>query len=129
VTLAETGHLVLATLHTYSAAQTIDRIIDIFPPHQQAQIKMQLATVLAAVISQRLVPRVNGGRVAAREVLINTPAVANLIRENKISQIPTVIETNQKIGMITMDKALKNLYKDGEISQETMDTYSTDMLF
>lgn len=125
-TLAETGHLVLATLHTYSAAQTIDRIIDIFPPYQQAQIKLQLASVLAAVISQRLVPKIKGGRVAAREILINTPAVANLIRESKIAQVPTVIETNSKIGMISMEKALKNLYKDGLISKESMEMYSTD---
>ncbi|PIT93659.1 type IV pili twitching motility protein PilT [Candidatus Falkowbacteria bacterium CG10_big_fil_rev_8_21_14_0_10_43_11] len=128
ITLAETGHLVLATLHTYSAAQTIDRIIDIFPPYQQAQIKQQLASVLSAVFSQRLVPNIKGGRVAAREVLINTPAVSNLIRENKITQIPTVIETNGKIGMISMDKALKNLQKEGLISKENMDIYSTDAI-
>jgi len=128
ITLAETGHLVLATLHTYSAAQTVDRIIDIFPPYQQAQVKQQLASVLSAVISQRLVPKIDGGRVAAREVLINTPAVSNLIRENKISQIPTVIETNGKIGMISMDKALKNLQKEELISKENMDLYSTDAI-
>ena len=128
LTIAETGHLVLATLHTYSAAQTIDRIIDIFPPYQQAQIKQQLASVLSAVFSQRLVPNIKGGRVAAREVLINTPAVSNLIRENKITQIPTVIETNGKIGMISMDKALKNLQKEGLISKENMDIYSTDAI-
>lgn len=126
ITLAETGHLVLATLHTYSAAQTVDRIIDIFPPYQQAQVKQQLASVLSAVISQRLVPKIEGGRTAAREILINTPAVANLIRENKIAQIPTVIETNGKIGMISMDKALKNLHKERLISKENMDLYSTD---
>ncbi|MEK7067960.1 MAG: ATPase, T2SS/T4P/T4SS family, partial [Patescibacteria group bacterium] len=129
ITLAETGHLVLATLHTYSAAQTVDRIIDIFPPYQQAQVKQQLASVLSAIISQRLVPKVKGGRIAAREVLLNTPAVANLIRENKIAQIPTVVETNHKLGMISMDKALKNLYKEGVISQEAMELYSTDIIF
>ena len=127
ITLAETGHLVLATLHTYSAAQTVDRIIDIFPPYQQAQVKQQLSSVLSAIISQRLVPKVKGGRVAAREVLINTPAVANLIRENKLAQISTVIETNNKIGMVSMDKALKNLYKDGLISKGDMELYSTDI--
>jgi len=128
ITLAETGHLVLATLHTYSASQTIDRIIDIFPPHQQAQIKLQLSSVLTAVMSQRLVPRVKQGRIAAREILINTPAVSNLIRESKISQIPTVIETNQEKGMISMGKALEILNKNGEISKETLETYSSDRL-
>ncbi|PIR92035.1 type IV pili twitching motility protein PilT [Candidatus Falkowbacteria bacterium CG10_big_fil_rev_8_21_14_0_10_44_15] len=128
ITLAETGHLVLATLHTYSAAQTVDRIIDIFPPYQQAQVKQQLSSVLSAIISQRLVPKVKGGRVAAREVLINTPAVANLIRENKLAQISTVIETNNKIGMVSMDKALKNLYKEGLISKGDMELYSADIM-
>jgi len=128
VTLAETGHLVLATLHTYSASQTIDRIIDIFPPYQQAQIKLQLASVLAGVISQRLVPKIKTGRIAAREILINTPAVSNLIRESKIAQIPTVIETNQEKGMITMEKALENLHKNGEISDETLEAHSSDSL-
>jgi len=129
ITLAETGHLVLATLHTYSAAQTVDRIIDIFPPYQQQQVKQQLASVLSAVISQRLVPKIGGGRVAAREILINTPAIANLIRENKISQIPTVLETNHRIGMITMDKALKNLHKEDLISKEDMEAYSMNADF
>lgn len=96
VTLAETGHLVLATLHTCSSAQTVDRIIDIFPPHQQNQIKTQLSTALKAVIAQKLLPKINGGRIAAREIMINTPAIANLIRENKTSQIKTVIETSSK---------------------------------
>jgi len=128
ITLAETGHLVLATLHTYSASQTIDRIIDIFPPYQQTQIKLQLSSVLSAVISQRLVPRIKQGRVAAREILINTPAVSNLIRESKIAQIPTVIETNHEKGMISMEKALEILHKNGEISKETLDVYSVDYL-
>jgi len=119
ITLAETGHLVLATLHTYSAAQTIDRIIDIFPPHQQNQVRMQLSMTLAAVISQRLLPRVKGGRIAAREVMINNPAVSNLIRENKIAQLKTVIETNAKEGMISLDQHLKELYKEKLISKET----------
>lgn len=122
ITLAETGHLVLATLHTYSAAQTIDRIIDIFPPHQQNQIRMQISTILACVISQRLLPSLKGGRVASREILLNTPAVANLVRENKIAQIKTVIETNLKEGMISMDQSLKNLYKQGLISKEIAQT-------
>lgn len=118
VTLAETGHLVLATLHTYSAAQTIDRIIDIFPPYQQSQIKSQLSSVLTAVISQRLLPRVSGGRVAAREILLNNEAVANLIREGKIAQIRSTIETNSSIGMITLDRHIKELYQAGEIIRE-----------
>ena len=119
VTLAETGHLVLATLHTYSAAQTIDRIIDIFPPYQQGQIKSQLSSVLTAVISQRLLPRVGGGRVAAREILLNNEAVANLIREGKIAQIKSTIETNATIGMVTLDHHLKQLYQAGQITRET----------
>lgn len=121
ITLAETGHLVFATLHTYSAAQTIDRIIDIFPPYQQNQIRMQISITLQGVISQRLIPRQKQGRVAAREILINTPAVANLIRENKIAQIKTAIQTGAKDGMITMDNALLKLFKDGVISKETLD--------
>jgi len=118
ITLAETGHLVLATLHTYSAAQTIDRIIDIFPPHQQNQVRMQLSMTLVAVISQRLLPGIKGGRIAAREIMINTPAVANLIRENKIAQLKTVIETSSKEGMISLDRHLKDLYREGLIEKE-----------
>jgi twitching motility protein PilT len=118
ITLAETGHLVLATLHTYSAAQTVDRIIDIFPPHQQNQIRMRLSMVLAAVISQRLLLKIGGGRMAARELMYNTPAVANLIRENKIAQLRTVIETSSKEGMISMDQHLKKLYEGKAISKE-----------
>ncbi|MEA1963095.1 MAG: type IV pilus twitching motility protein PilT [Patescibacteria group bacterium] len=118
ITLAETGHLVLATLHTYNASQTIDRIIDIFPPHQQNQVRMQLSMVLASVISQRLLPKIDGGRIAARELLLNIPAVANLIRENKITQIKTVIETNSKEGMVSMDHDLQRLYKEKQITKE-----------
>lgn len=118
ITLAETGHLVLATLHTYSAAQTVDRIIDIFPSHQQNQVRLQLSMVLASVISQRLLPKIKGGRAAAREILLNTSAVANLIRENKIAQIRTVIETSIKEGMISMDQDLKKLYDNGMVSKE-----------
>lgn len=118
ITLAETGHLVLATLHTYSAAQTIDRIIDAFPPHQQNQVRMQLSMTLASVVSQRLLPKIEGGRVAAREILINNSAVSNLIRENKVAQIKTVIETSAKDGMISIDQDLKRLYKDKIINKE-----------
>ncbi|MBP6943129.1 MAG: type IV pilus twitching motility protein PilT [Candidatus Buchananbacteria bacterium] len=122
ITLAETGHLVFATLHTYSAPQTIDRIIDIFPPYQQSQIRMQVSVTLQAIIAQRLLPRTGRGRVAAREVLLNTPAVSNLIRENKISQIKTVMQTGGKEGMITMDTAITQLYKQNEITKEVYDT-------
>jgi len=118
VTLAETGHLVLATLHTYGAAQTVDRIIDIFPPHQQGQIKSQLAGVLTAVISQRLLEKRGGGRIAAREILINNEAVANLIREGKIAQIASTIEIHSTIGMVTLDRSIKQLYQAGEIERE-----------
>jgi twitching motility protein PilT len=118
VTLAETGHLVLATLHTYSAAQTIDRIIDIFPPYQQSQIKSQLSNVLSAVISQRLLPRKNGGRIAAREIMINNPAISNLIREGKVAQIKNTIETGSSLGMITLDRHIKQLYQAGEIERD-----------
>lgn len=126
ITLAETGHLVLATLHTYSAAQTVDRIIDIFPPHQQNQVRMQLSMVLAAVISQRLLPKISGGRVAAREVMFNTPAVSNLIRENKIAQLRTVIETSSKEGMISMDQHLKKLYEEKIITKEVAQSQMTN---
>lgn len=126
ITLAETGHLVLATLHTYNAVQTIDRIIDIFPPHQQTQVKSQLSMLLTAIISQRLLPRVSGGRVAARELLIRNSAVANLIRENKISQLKSVMEMNSKNGMSTLDSHLKELYKAGEITKETLSIYLED---
>ncbi len=126
ITLAETGHLVLATLHTYNAVQTVDRIIDIFPPHQQSQVKSQLSMLLTAVISQRLLPRISGGRVAARELLIRNSAVANLIREGKISQLKSVMEMHSKNGMITLDSHLKELYKAGEITKETMMTYLED---
>jgi twitching motility protein PilT len=118
LTLAETGHLVLATLHTYSAAQTIDRIVDIFPPHQQGQIRMQLSMTLAGVISQRLLPKIGGGRVAAREIMTNTPAVSNMIRENKIAQIKTTIETSSKEGMVTLDQDLKRLFDSKMVAKE-----------
>ncbi|MFA6422094.1 MAG: type IV pilus twitching motility protein PilT [Candidatus Buchananbacteria bacterium] len=121
ITLAETGHLVFATLHTYSASQTIDRIIDIFPPYQQNQVRMQISITLKGIIAQKLLPQESGGRVAAREILINNPAIANLIRENKISQIKTAIQTSARDGMISMDNALIKLYKEGVISKELLD--------
>ncbi len=127
LTLAETGHLVLATLHTPNAAQTVDRIIDIFPPHQQDQIRMQLSMSLVAVIAQQLMRnKDNSGRVAAREIMINTPAIANLIRENKIAQIQTVIQTSSDDSMTTMDQSLEHLYKENIIDKETAQRYSRD---
>jgi len=123
LTIAETGHLVLATLHTYSAAQTIDRIIDIFPPHQQNQVKSQLSMVLRAVISQRLLPKKGGGRIAAREILLNNSASANLIREGKVAQINSVIETGSSAGMVTLINDIKNLYQEGLIDKETAKSY------
>ncbi|MEK7637311.1 MAG: type IV pilus twitching motility protein PilT [Patescibacteria group bacterium] len=123
ITLAETGHLVLATLHTLNAAQTIDRIIDVFPPYQQSQVRLQISLFLRGIISQQLLPGANGGRVAAREVLINTPAIANLIRENKVPQIKTAIQTSAEDGMFTMDQNIKKLYGDGIITEETALAY------
>jgi len=123
ITLAETGHLVLATLHTYIAAQTVDRIIDIFPSHQQDQVRMQIANTLAGVISQRLLHKKDGGRIAAREVMINNPAVSNLIRENKIAQLKTVIETNSKEGMVSIDQDIKRLYKEGLVEKAEAQSY------
>jgi len=118
MTLAETGHLVLATLHTINAAQTVDRIIDVFPPYQQDQIRVQLSMSLRGVISQRLLVKNQGGRIASREILINNSAVSNLIRENKIAQIKTVIQTSADIGMVTMDQDIKRLFKEGVITKE-----------
>lgn len=117
LTAAETGHLVFATLHTYNAAQTIERIIDVFPPHQQSQIRLQLSNVLRAIVSQQLIPKKGGGRVAAREILINNPAIANLIRENKVTQIKNVLQTSLKDGMQTLAQDLKNLIKAGAIDK------------
>ncbi len=119
ITLAETGHLVLATLHTLNAAQTVDRIIDVFPPYQQPQVRLQLSLFLRGIISQQLVRAAAGGRIATREILINSPAVANLIRENKIAQIKTAIQTSSDEGMFTMDQDLKRLYNAHEITKET----------
>jgi len=123
ITLAETGHLVLATLHTHNAAQTVDRIIDVFPPHQQAQVRLQLSISLSGIISQQLLPQVNGGRVAAREILINTPAVANIIRENKVPQIKSVIQTSADVGMFTMEQNVKELLESNKIEEATAMAY------
>lgn len=119
VTAAETGHLVLSTLHTNNAAQTIDRIIDSFPSSQQDQIRMQLAASLSGILSQRLVPRVSGGQLPAFELLIANNAVANLIREKRTHELNTVIETGSDHGMVDMNRCLVELVRKGEISVET----------
>jgi len=119
LTAAETGHLVIATLHTNDAIQTVDRIVDVFPPRQQQQIRMQLALSMLAVISQRLLPRANGkGRTLAYEILRNNSAVSNLIREGKTHQIYSVMETHTKDGMVTLDMSIKQLYLRGIISYD-----------
>lgn len=118
VTAAETGHLVLSTLHTNNAAQTIDRIIDMFPSNQQGQIRVQLAGSLAGVFSQRLVPRIAGGLIPAYELLINNSAVSNLIREGRTHEITTVIQTSSQEGMIDMDRSLAELVRRGEVTIE-----------
>lgn len=127
ITAAETGHLVLSTLHTIGAAATIERIIDVFPPHQQEQIRTQLANVLVSVVSQQLVPTVDKrGRVAAFEVMHATPAIRNLIRENKTHQIATSIQTSRRLGMITMDDALVELYMKGKIDRDEALNFAQD---
>lgn len=118
VTAAETGHLVLSTLHTNNAAQTIDRIIDMFPSNQQDQVRVQLAGSLAGIFSQRLVPRISGGLVPAYELLINNSAVANLIREGRTHEIGTVIQTSSQEGMVDMDRSLAELVRKGEVTVE-----------
>jgi len=121
LTAAETGHLVLATLHTPDAPQTIERIIDVFPPYQQLQVRQQLSSSLQGVVSQRLLPHVSGkGRVLATEIMIVTPAIRNLIREQSVEQLHTAIQTGAQFGMRTMDRALKDLFEGGEISFDTM---------
>jgi twitching motility protein PilT len=124
MTAAETGHLVLSTLHTNSASQTIDRIIDTFPPEQQGQVVSQLAATLVATVSQRLIPRLSGGRIPANEIMIVNPAIRNLIREKKIYQIDLVIETSLQEGMVTLNRSLATLVKNKEISLENAELYS-----
>lgn len=128
VTAAETGHLVFSTLHTIGAAPTIDRIIDVFPPHQQKQIRIQLATILVSIISQQLIPKADGsGRVAAFEIMHANPAIRNLIREEKSHQIPSIIQTSRKDGMITMDDSLYDLYQRQEISAQNALNFAQDL--
>ena len=127
ITIAETGHLVFATLHTNSAAQSIDRMVDVFPPHQQPQIRSQLTNILMAICSQRLVPAIGGGRIAAAELLIATPAVRNIIREGKSHQLDAVIQTGGDQGMQSMDKTLVNLVQAGAITYDEAKNYAVDM--
>jgi twitching motility protein PilT len=124
MTAAETGHLVFSTLHTNSASQTIDRIIDSFPAAQQGQVTSQLAATLVAIVSERLLPRISGGRIPSMEIMIVNPAIRNLIRERKIYQIDLVIETSLQEGMMTLNRSLANLVKNKEISLENAELYS-----
>jgi len=124
LTIAETGHLVFATLHTNSAAQTIDRIVDVFPEHQQMQVRMQLASVIEGVLSLRLVPAVSGGRVAVGEIMTGTPAIRTTIRDGKTHLVDNIIQTSAELGMVTMETALANAVKSGTISVDTATSYA-----
>lgn len=126
ITIAETGHLVFATLHTNSAAQSIDRMIDVFPPHQQPQIRSQLSNILRAILSQRLIPMTSGGRIAATEILIANSAVRNIIREAKTHQLDAVIQTGAADGMQSMDMNLASLVKTGKVSYEVAKPFAVD---
>jgi len=126
LTIAETGHLVFSVLHTNSAAQTIDRIIDVFPPGAKDQIRVQLSTVITAIVSQRLVPAIDGGRIPVFEILIATPAVRNVIREGKSFMIDNIIQTSSDIGMISFDAYMARLVLDGKVSEEVAMSYSTN---
>lgn len=127
ITIAETGHLVFATLHTNSAAQSIDRMIDVFPPHQQPQIRAQLSNILMGICSQRLVPSIGGGRIVAAEILVATPAVRNIIREGKTHQLDAVIQTGAEFGMQSMDKTLVQLIHEGTISYDEAKNFAIDI--
>ena len=127
ITIAETGHLVFATLHTNSAAQSVDRIIDVFPPHQQPQVRAQLSNILMAICCQRLIPSIGGGRVVAAEVLMATPAVRNIIREGKTHQLEAVIQTGAEFGMQSMDKTLVSLIHAGTITYDEARNFAVDL--
>jgi len=127
ITIAETGHLVFATLHTNSAAQSIDRMIDVFPPHQQPQIRSQLSNILMGICSQRLIPTIGGGRTVATEILVATPAVRNIIREGKTHQLDAVIQTGAEFGMQSMDKTLVGMIHAGTISYEEARNFAVDV--
>lgn len=127
ITIAETGHLVFATLHTNSAAQSIDRMIDVFPPHQQPQVRAQLANILMAICSQRLVPAIGGGRLVASEILVATPAVRNIIREGKTHQLDAVIQTGADAGMQSMDKTLVSMVQSGQVTYDEARNFAVDV--
>jgi twitching motility protein PilT len=127
ITIAETGHLVFATLHTNSAAQSIDRMIDVFPPHQQPQVRSQLSNILMAICAQRLVPAIGGGRVVAAEVMVANPAVRSVIREGKTHQLDTIIQTGADQGMQTMDRTLVKLIQQGVITYDNAREYAVDL--
>ncbi len=124
LTVAETGHLVFATLHTNSASQTVDRIVDVFPSEQQDQVKLQLSNVLEAVLSQRLIPSISGGRLVAHEIMLATTAIRTAIREGKTHQIDSIIQTSSEAGMNTLESSLAQLVRDGKITIETAKTYA-----
>lgn len=124
LTIAETGHLVFATLHTNSAAQTVDRIVDVFPEHAKSQVRMQLSSTLEAVLSQRLLPALSGGRVVAYEIMTATPAVRTVVREGKTHMIDNIIQTSAELGMISLETNLTSLVKQGKISLETAQAYA-----
>ena len=127
ITIAETGHLVFATLHTNSASQSIDRMIDVFPPHQQPQVRSQLSNILQAICAQRLVPAIGGGRVVAAEILVANPAVRSVIREGKTHQLDTIIQTGADQGMQTMDRTLVKLIQTGVITHDVAREYAVDL--
>ena len=127
ITIAETGHLVFATLHTNSASQSIDRMVNVFPPHQQPQIRAQLANILMAICSQRLVPAIGGGRVVAAEVLVANPAVRNVIREGKSHQLDAIIQTGADQGMQTMDRTLVSLVQSGTVTYDSAREFAVDL--
>ena len=127
ITIAETGHLVFATLHTNSASQSIDRMVNVFPPHQQPQIKAQLGNMLMAICSQRLIPAIGGGRLVSAEILVDNPAVRNIIREGKSHQLDQVIQTSAKEGMQSMDRTLVQLVQSGQITYDEAKNYAVDL--
>ena len=130
MTAAETGHLIFSTLHTLGAANTVDRIIDVFPANQQRQITIQLASVLQAIVSQQLIPDVEGKQIPAFEIMVMTPAIRNMIRENKVHQIDGVIYSSNQTQLMSMDACLLKYYKEGRITRETALAYAInpDML-
>ena len=128
ITIAETGHLVFATLHTNSASQSIDRMIDVFPPHQQPQVRSQLANIIQGICAQRLVPAIGGGRVVAAEVMVANPAIRNIIREGKSLQLDTIIQTGGDQGMQTMDRTLVKLVQSGVVTYDNAREFAVDLV-